>query len=117
MGEPPVRSDPRTDQSGAHSFFTKAKASAADHWAELRASLKDWNWRTSLRDPARILAGAFGVALVASAVLILVMIAIAPGIPPGADLYAVNRPQALTFTDEKGAVVGVRGAMVGDRLK
>jgi penicillin-binding protein 1A len=46
----------------------------------------------------------------------LAVIVIAPRIPNG-DLYTVNRPQALTFKDEKGAIIGVRGAIFGDRLK
>ena len=49
--------------------------------------------------------------------LFLVISAVAPDIPPNADLYALNRPQALTFMDEKGTVMGVRGAIVGERLK
>lgn len=117
MGQPPVPSDPRADRPGDDSFFTRAKAFAAERRERLHTSFARWDWRTSLREPGRILAVAFGVALVFSAVLILVMIAFAPGVPAGADLYALNRPQALTFTDEKGAVVGVRGAIVGDRLK
>ncbi len=35
---------------------------------------------------------------------------------PKIDLYAVNRPQAFTFLDASGALVGHRGAVVGDRL-
>jgi len=33
------------------------------------------------------------------------------------DLYALNRPQAVTFHDESGVLLGQRGAKVGDRLK
>ncbi len=40
-----------------------------------------------------------------------------PDLPMGADLYALNRPQAFTFLDTKGNVVGRRGAIVGERLK
>ena len=113
MGQlPPVPSDPQRHEID-ESFFAKAKQFASERSERLRTSLKRIDWR----DPARILAGAFGVALVLSAVLIVVMIALAPGIPRGADLYALNRPQALSFTDQKGDVVGIRGAIVGDRLK
>ena len=40
-----------------------------------------------------------------------------PELPLKADLYALNRPAAFAFTDEKGALIGHRGAMVGERLK
>ena len=39
-----------------------------------------------------------------------------PDLPYTANLYALNRPQAFTFLDEKGTVVGRRGAIVGERL-
>lgn len=119
MGDPPPVPSHRegNDHPAAESFFTRAKGFASSRFQRLRDGWKATDWRTVWHDPARILAGAFGVALVLSAVFILVMIALAPGIPRGADLYALNRPQALTFTDEKGDVVGVRGAIVGDRLK
>jgi penicillin-binding protein 1A len=41
---------------------------------------------------------------------------IAPPLDLKQDLYALNRPVAFTFLDAKGAVVGRRGASVGDRL-
>ena len=41
---------------------------------------------------------------------------IAPPLDLKQDLYALNRPVAFTFLDGKGAVVGRRGAAVGDRL-
>src|SRR5215213_8356729 len=40
----------------------------------------------------------------------------APALPFHADLYALNRPVAYTFKDERGEVIGRRGATVGDRL-
>src|SRR5579871_1370042 len=103
---PPVPSDPQR-------YDTVEPVSAKTE--EDRSGLRDW-W-SKLGEPGRILAGAFGGALILAAVLVLLMIAVAPQIPSGVDLYALNRPQALTFTDEKGDVVGVRGAIVGDRLK
>ena len=39
-----------------------------------------------------------------------------PSLPYAADLYSLNRPEAFTFVDEKGEVIGHRGAIVGDRL-
>ena len=36
---------------------------------------------------------------------------------PHIDLYAVNRPSALTFLDADGDVAGHRGAVVGERLR
>ncbi|HVV27337.1 MAG TPA: PBP1A family penicillin-binding protein [Rhizomicrobium sp.] len=41
----------------------------------------------------------------------------APPLDPATDLYAVNRPLALTFLDANGKEVGHRGAIVGERLK
>ena len=116
MGEPPrVRSDddPEADTPKSDLTLAQAKAFASSRLDRLWAVLKAANWDR----PGRIVAGAFGVVLVLCVVFIGVMIAVAPGIPRGADLYALNRPQALTFTDQKGEAVGVRGAIVGDRLK
>src|SRR5678816_652280 len=115
MGEPPpVRSAPQPDDDPeADTPFARAKAFASARLERLWAGLKTANWDR----PGRIVAGAFGVALVLFVIFIGVMVAVAPGIPRGADLYALNRPQALTFTNQKGEVVGVRGAIVGDRLK
>src|SRR4051794_28755509 len=115
---PPVPSDLRRDvYPASDSSLAQTKEFGSDRFQKLRTGWATTDWRAVSRDAGRILAAAFGVALVVSAVLILAMIAFAPGIPPGADLYALNRPQALTFTDEKGDVLGVRGAIVGDRLK
>jgi penicillin-binding protein 1A len=40
----------------------------------------------------------------------------APPLTPGEDLYAVNRPLAFTFLDDRGREIGHRGAVVGDKL-
>ena len=40
----------------------------------------------------------------------------APPLDPGIDLYAVNRPSAMTFLDTQGREIGHRGAIVGKRL-
>jgi penicillin-binding protein 1A len=90
-------------------------------WEHLRAFVTSlrWpaDWRHQLRWPAIIFGSLTGLALVAGVTLFMVMSAMAPTIPSNADLYALNRPQALTFMDEKGATIGVRGAIVGERLK
>ena len=75
------------------------------------------DWPRWLRWPAIALGGLAGVSLIGFVVLLAGIAAIAPAIPPGVDLYSLNRPQALTFTDEKGTVIGIRGAIVGERLK
>jgi len=42
---------------------------------------------------------------------------LAPPLDLKQDLYAINRPVAFTFLDASGAVVGRRGAAVGERLR
>ncbi|HXJ01691.1 MAG TPA: PBP1A family penicillin-binding protein [Micropepsaceae bacterium] len=74
------------------------------------------DWRHQLRWPAIVFGGLAGTTLIGGVVLFLVIAAATPNIPK-TDLYALNRPQALTFTDEKGTVLGVRGAIVGERLR
>jgi penicillin-binding protein 1A len=46
-----------------------------------------------------------------------VLAAAEPPLPLGADLYALNRPASYTFLDKDGGIEGMRGAVVGDRLK
>ncbi len=61
-----------------------------------------------------------GVAVAGAAAVFALYLAVTssePDLPLGADLYALNRPMAFTFLDEKGNVVGQRGAIVGERLK
>lgn len=58
-----------------------------------------------------------GAGIIAIAAIYLAVVSNKPDLPMGADLYALNRPQAFTFLDAKGAVVGRRGAIVGERLK
>ena len=112
MAEPPPTP---SDTQGDH--LTKAEGFGSNRFRGLRDGWRSIDWRSVWQDSGRVLAAAFGVALLLSAALALVMMAFAPEIPAGADLYALNRPQALTFTDEKGNMIGVRGAIVGDRLK
>jgi len=70
-----------------------------------------------LRWPAMILGGLAAVLVVGAAALLLLLKAVEPPLPMNADLYALNRPPALTFLDQNGKVAGVRGAIVGKRLK
>ena len=63
------------------------------------------------------LSAVVGLLLVATGVLVtLAFIFAAPSLPMNADLYSLNRPAAYAFLDEKGQVVGRRGARVGERL-
>jgi penicillin-binding protein 1A len=75
------------------------------------------HWPRWLRVPAILLAG-FGAAVVAAAAtLFLLLKAAEPSMPLSGDLYALNRPPALTFLDKNGEIAGVRGAIVGEKLK
>jgi penicillin-binding protein 1A len=75
------------------------------------------DWRRQVRWPVAIFGSLAGIAFLGCVTLFLVMSALAPPIPMNADLYVLNRPAALTFKDETGQVLGVRGAVVGERLK
>jgi penicillin-binding protein 1A len=75
------------------------------------------DWRQWGKGLGMLPAGFAAVALLIGAFLVLVLKTIEPDIPPGADLYAMNRPASMTFVDQSGNQVGVRGAIVGDRLK
>ena len=58
-----------------------------------------------------------GTLLVGTAVVVtLAFVFAAPMLPVNTDLYSLNRPAAYAFVDERGQVVGRRGARVGDRL-
>src|SRR5690242_15026149 len=72
---------------------------------------------------ARRLAPFFAIAMVAIALPLAalyltpaVLGLFAPPLDPGIDLYAVNRPSAMTFLDTQGREIGHRGAIVGKRL-
>jgi len=64
--------------------------------------------------PLLVLSGT--VSVVAVALVFLALEWAAPILPMNTDLYSLNRPAAYTFLDEKGQVVGQRGAAVGERL-
>ena len=74
-------------------------------------------WRHFARGAGIFAGGVAAVALVLGALLVLALKTVEPEIPAGADLYAMNRPAAMTFLDQTGKQLGVRGAIVGDRLK
>lgn len=86
-----------------------------------RAKLSAWFAGLSKYPIARWLLFAVGglaaACVLLPATLYLAVISTKPDIPLGADFYALNRPQAFTFLNEKGAVMGRRGAIVGERLK
>ena len=77
-------------------------------------------WLSSLRPAMRVfvVAAVSGSALAVSATIVLygLLLASEPDLPMGADLYAMNRPAAITFLDARGKVAGNRGAIVGERL-
>ena len=64
--------------------------------------------------PALVVSGAISVGAVA--IVYLALSWAAPIFPMNADLYALNRPQAYSFLNEKSEFVGRRGAVVGERL-
>ena len=64
----------------------------------------------------RVLAISGAVSVGAVALAYVALDWAAPILPMNTDLYALNRPAAYTFLDERGEVVGRRGASVGDRL-
>ena len=124
MGEERRAFKPRAEENDAQPSPVKiAMAQIAHALTRHTRNLRIWagslawpsDWRRQLRWPAIVFGSLAGLTVLGAALLFLVMSAVAPAIP-NADLYALNRPQALTFTDEKGNVLGVRGAIVGDRL-
>src|SRR5258706_12058469 len=70
-----------------------------------------------MRGPAMILTALGAATWAAAAALLLLLKAAEPSMPLTGDLYALNRPPALTFLDKNGAVAGVRGSLVGEKLK
>src|SRR5258706_7294568 len=74
-------------------------------------------WPPWMRWPAMILTGLGAATLAAAAALLLLLMAAEPSMPLSGDLYALNRPPALTFLDKDGKTAGVRGSLVGEKLK
>jgi len=74
-------------------------------------------WPRFLRWPAIILGFIAGSAVVAVALFFLIVKALEPNLTLSGDLYALNRPPSLTFLDKDGKFAGLRGAILGDKLK
>jgi penicillin-binding protein 1A len=74
-------------------------------------------WPAYFRWPAMILAGLGLTAAAAVAAVLALLLVLQPNISLEGDLYAMNRPPALTFMDKSGKLAGVRGSIVGERLK
>src|SRR5258706_1751510 len=70
-----------------------------------------------MRGPAMILTALGAATWAAAAALLLLLKAADPSMPLSGDLYALNRPPALTFLDKDGKTAGVRGSLVGEKLK
>src|SRR5258706_13447317 len=70
-----------------------------------------------MRGPAMILTALGAATWAAAAALLLLLKAAEPSMPLTGDLYALNRPPALTFLDKDGKTAGVRGSLVGEKLK
>ena len=123
MGEehPDPKSEGRDDRPGLDAAPPGAKAWLTREWREFRAFLDNLEWPSHwpkwLRVPALVLAWLGGAALAAVAMLFLLLKAAEPSMPLSGDLYALNRPPALTFLDKNGEIAGVRGSLVGDKLK
>jgi penicillin-binding protein 1A len=90
-------------------------------WREFRSFWDglEWpsHWPRWLRVPAILLAGLGATIVAGAAMLFLLLKAAEPPMPLGGDLYALNRPPALTFLDKNGDIAGVRGSLVGEKLK
>ena len=78
--------------------------------SRVKLSPRAWRWIIFL------FLGLAGAGTAVFAALYFAVVAAEPDLPFNANLYALNRPQAFTFLDEKGTVVGRRGAIVGERL-
>ena len=73
-------------------------------------------WARILRWTGIAVAGFAGVVLVATIAFFVVLYSYSPDSPKG-DLYALNRPPSLIFLDENDQPAGMRGAMLGQRLR
>src|SRR3979490_2486711 len=108
-------------QSTGGNVPSRANAWLRQEVHEFRAFLDglEWpsHWPRWLRVPAILLAGLGGALVAAAAMLLLLLKAAEPSMPLNGDLYALNRPPALTFLDKNGEIAGVRGSLVGEKLK
>src|SRR5690348_16954776 len=58
-----------------------------------------------------------GAGVIAAIVFLIALSSFAPNIAKGGDLYALNRPPSLIFLDQNDRPAGMRGAILGQRLK
>src|SRR5258705_1968187 len=109
------------DRPRLDAALSRVKARLIEENREFRAFANSLRWPSHwprwLRWPAMVLAFLGGATVAAAAALLLLLKAAEPPMPLGGDLYALNRPPALTFLDKNGAVAGVRGSLVGEKLK
>jgi len=109
------------DEKRAGIVSPDAKAWLGPEGREFRAFLDglEWpsHWPRWLRVPAILLASLGATLVAAAAMLFLLLKAAEPSMPLSGDLYALNRPPALTFLDKNGDIAGVRGSLVGEKLK
>src|SRR4029077_21191793 len=117
--DPNVR--PEAEEQDDRPVPSQAKAWLTQELREMRAFADglEWpsHWPRWLRVPAILLAGLGATIVAAAAMLFLLLKAAEPPMPLGGDLYALNRPPALTFLDKNGDIAGVRGSLVGEKLK
>jgi len=92
---------------------------AGDHFRENLGAIGAWVGSKSryLRPLLTVLVIVVALPLLGLFLLPTMLSWIAPPLDLNQDLYAINRPVAFTFLDADGAVVGHRGAVVGERLK
>ena len=112
---------PRTEPESEGGALSQTKAWLIGECGEIRAFMRSLEWPSQwprwLRVPAIVLAGLGAAIVAAAAALFLLLKAAEPSMPLSGDLYALNRPPALTFLDKNGEIAGVRGSLVGEKLK
>jgi penicillin-binding protein 1A len=89
----------------------------ADSKARPNAALPLSTWPAWLRWPTIVFGFLAGSLAVAIALFLLVAKTLEPNLPLSGDLYALNRPPSLTFLDKNGKFAGLRGAILGEKLK
>ena len=114
--QPGLRPEDEDDRPRLDGAVSQAKAWLIREARDFRGFMRslEWpsHWPQWLRWPAMILTGVGLAAAMGVAALLLLLKAAEPSMPLGGDLYALNRPPALTFLDKNGEVAGVRGSIV-----
>lgn len=112
---------PEAEEKDDRHVPSQSKAWLTQGLCEMRAFAAglEWpsHWPRWLRVPAILLAGLGAAIVAAAATLFLLLKAAEPPMPLSGDLYALNRPPALTFLDKDDEIAGVRGSLVGEKLK